>query len=267
MQYIIKGMRMSEKYTPKEYNTALSFSQELKKEMKDFIKAVVLFGSKARASEEQSTGDIDILIIINDLTLSLKQDMLSTYNIIANRIAKKLAKNMHLTTMKLTDFWDYLRKGDPILFNMLRDGVPVYDAGFFEPSQVLLQQGRILPSKESMWSYTMRAPAAVQSAEQHITQAALDLHWAVVDAAHAAIMTLGEVPPSPEHIPDMLRKRLVPLGLETRYIDTFEHFTKLRSLIEKKQLPQMSGAEYEKYYQHADAFVQRMKQFIELKKA
>ena len=39
-------------------------------------------------------------------------------------------------------------------------------------------------------------------------QACVDLYWAGIDAAHAALMAVGAMPPSPEHVPDMMQTHL-----------------------------------------------------------
>ncbi|MCJ7757484.1 MAG: hypothetical protein MUP24_05005, partial [Gillisia sp.] len=82
--------------------------------------------------------DIDILIIIDDVRAELTAEFVEAYRVIVEKIAFKISKKLHITTLKLTNFWDYTRAGDPIVINMLRDGIPLMDYGFFEPLQILL---------------------------------------------------------------------------------------------------------------------------------
>src|SRR3989344_9618845 len=92
---------------------------------------------------------------------------------------------------------------------MLRDGVPLLDIGFFEPLQVLLKQGKIRPTPESIWSYLGRASPTIYNSKWHLLQAVLDLYWAVIDAAHAVLMEYGEIPPSPGQVSSILNEKLV----------------------------------------------------------
>ena len=165
--------------------------------------------------------------------------------------------------MKLTNFWDYVRNGDPIVTNMLRDGVPLLDVGIFEPLQSLLFEGRIKPTKESVWVYYTRAPTTILNAEWHVLQAALDLYWAVVDAAHAALMKVGEVPPSPSHIASLMDKKLVKERLcSKRSSDTMDFFYKLSKKITHRELQKITGKEFDDYKKRAEEFIKDMEKII-----
>ncbi len=68
----------------------------------------------------------------------LTPEFVETYRIIVEKLALKHSKRLHITTLKLTNFWEYMRVGDPIGLNILRTSLPLYDVGFFEPLQQLL---------------------------------------------------------------------------------------------------------------------------------
>lgn len=253
------------KYPSTDYDYAKKFAEEMHKELGDFLKAVVLFGSAAR-DEKPLYGerDIDVLVIINDLTVVLSNEVIQSYRVITENVASRISKRLHITTLKTTTFWEYVRNGDPIAVNMLRDGVPLYDAGFFQPVQYLLFQGRIRPSRESIWTYFARAPATIHNADWHLLQATIDLYWAVVDAAHAALMKLGEVPPTPGHVSDLIRKRLVKPGLvPSKYADSMDFFYSLQKQITHRERQRVSGKEYDQYKQQAHDFVKTMQRVVE----
>lgn len=261
------------KYEKHEIDIVLSFAKEAKKEFKDLLKAIILFGSTARKTKEQNPGktieksnDIDILIIIDDVKIELSQELIQTYRIILEKIVAKTSKKLHVTSLRFTNFWEYIRSGDPIAINILRDGIPIIDTGFFEPLQILLYQGRIRPSAESIQNYLALAPQTLQNSKQHILQATLDLYWAVIDAAHAALMSINEVPPSPGHVADMLEEKLVKKGLLKKYhAYTMRQFYSLGKSIMHGELLNISGDQYDVYYKEAFSFVMDMKNFIEKK--
>lgn len=254
------------RYEKHELDTVLSFAKEAKKEFKDLLKAIVLFGSAARKTSNTGpkANDIDVLIIIDDVRIDLSPELVQTYRIILEKIIAKTSKKLHVTSLRFTNFWEYIRAGDPIAINILRDGIPIIDSGFFEPLQILLYQGRIRPSAESIQNYLALAPQTLQNSKQHILQATLDLYWAVIDAAHAALMSINEIPPSPAHVADMLEEKLVKKGLlQKKHAYTMRNFYSLGKSIMHGELLQISGDQYDVYYKEAFSFVMDMKTFIE----
>lgn len=252
------------KYKTEDYKTAERFAERLKKELGDFMKAVVLFGSAGRGEETAHEKDIDVLIVINDLTIVVSPEVVEAYRIITERVAAGASRRLHVTTLKMSNFWDYVRSGDPIAINILRDGVPLYDTGFFEPLQVLLFQGRVRPTEESIWVYFSRAPTTLLNSRWHMLQATLDLYWAVIDAAHAALMRLGEVPPAPSKVAHLMREKMVKPGMiPKKYAHTMDIFYELSKKITHRQMQDVTGAQYERYYKEANDFVNKMQQIIE----
>src|SRR3989338_120697 len=178
-----------ESYEEKEIDIAYEFAKKAYKEFGSFLKAIVLFGGVAR--KKKNTNDIDILLIVDDLSIVISEDMIQAYRIIVQKIVADTSTKLHITTLKFTSFWEYVRAGDPVAINLLRDGIALLDTGFYEPLQSLLMRGRIRPTYESIWSYYSRAPITLTNSRWHITQATLDLYWAVIDSAHAALMSEG----------------------------------------------------------------------------
>ncbi|MBU1204482.1 MAG: hypothetical protein KKA61_00155 [Nanoarchaeota archaeon] len=251
-------------YKKEDFDIAYEFSKKLYKEMKDFVKATVLFGSSARKTSSQ--GDIDVLVIIDDLTVRLTPELTEAYTLITEKIITETSNLLHITTLKLTAFWEYVRSGDPVIVNMLREGIALLDTGFFEPIQFLLKQGRIRPTHESVWSYFAKAPSTLYNSKWHLLQATIDLYWAVIDAAHSALMKLGEIPPSPEHVADMMQMHMVNKGLiDKKYADTMKKFYMLSKKINHREIKEISGKEYDSYYKEAQDFVYKIREFIEEK--
>ena len=265
MEFKIKkrGSATREFYTEEDYDASLKFSKIMLAQFGKFVKGIVLFGSSAR---EQGKGksDIDILIIVDDVTILITPEIVDTYRIIVENAIVSVNPRLHITTLKLTSFWEYVRAGDPIAINILRDGYSIIDTGFFEPMQLLLKQGRIRPTQEAVWAYFVRSPATLHNSRWHILQATMDLYWAVIDSAHAALMKAGEIPPTPAHVATLLydkfvRSKIIP----KKYSDIMGSFYNMSRMILHREIKDVTPEEYSKYYRDAHDFVYAMKGIIE----
>ena len=250
-------------YPTDDVKIANQFAQLLKNELGDFLMSVIVFGSSVRR-EAGPKSDIDVLVISDDTRFQMSEAMVEAYRIIVEKMIVRVSDKLHVTSMTFTSFWEYAKAGDPVVVNILRDGVALIDTGFFEPLQILLKKGRIRPSEESIWRYFGRSPKTLLNSRWHVLQATLDLYWAVIDSAHAALMRAKEIPPTPEHVADLLEKVFVKHKmLEKKYVNTMEKFYKLAKMITHREIKEIKGPQYESYYLEADDFVKRMKKLIE----
>ncbi len=251
------------RYPTDDLTLAHKFTQELQTELGDFLIGVVIFGSSARR-ESTAKSDIDVLVITDDTRFTITEPLVEGYRLIVESAIQRISLKLHVTSMTFTAFWEHVKAGDPVVVNILRDGVALLDKGCFEPLQILLKQGRIRPSEESVWRYFGRAPKTLLNSRWHVLQATLDLYWSVIDSAHAALMRKGEIPPTPEHVADMLEKVYVHHKLlEPKYVDIMRRFYKMSKMITHREIKEIKGQEYEQYYLDADDFIRRMKKLIE----
>ncbi|MGM5488737.1 MAG: nucleotidyltransferase domain-containing protein [Nanobdellota archaeon] len=262
-----KESHFHKNYANHEIEVAREFTRKIYDEFGEFIKAVVLFGSHAKHYHNKQSpskkSDIDILIIVNDLTLEISNESSEAYRLIAEKHASQTSEKLHITTLAFTNFWDLVRNGDPIVINILRDGFPIIDTGVFEPLQTLLYQGRIRPTWESIWSYYSRAPQTLHNAQWHVMQGVLDLYWAVLDSAHAALMKHGEIPPSPSHVADLLDHKLYRAGkIQQKYVAIFRNLYHLAKHIKRREVQSISGKDYDRHYSDAKDFVDTMRKLI-----
>jgi predicted nucleotidyltransferase/uncharacterized protein (UPF0332 family) len=259
--------RKTDSYSKDVLDTAYEFSKKIYKEFPRFIKVIALFGSTARM-KQTANSDIDILVVVDDVSIIVDREFVEAYRIILNKVVGEVNPGkLHITTLKFTSFWEYIRAGDPVAVNILRDGVPIVDSGIFEPLQLLLFQGRIRPTPESTWNYFNKAPLTLNNSKWHIKQAVLDLYWAVIDSSHAALMSLNEVPPSPSHVADMLDEKLVFRGLlDKKYSDIARKFYNLSRVILHGQVTEIKGEHFDQYFKEADEFVNEMQRILEGKK-
>src|SRR3989344_8415600 len=101
-----------QRYRKDELNLAYQFSKKIYDEFGTFLKAVILFGSTAR--KEPSKGDIDILIVVDDTAVTMSAELVETYRIIIEKVIAQVSAKLHVTSLKLTSFWEYVRAGDPV---------------------------------------------------------------------------------------------------------------------------------------------------------
>jgi hypothetical protein len=253
-------------YANDDIDIAYDFSKKAIKEFGVFIKSIAIFGSTVRVETKQHN-DIDMLVIVDDLSVVMSPELVETYRVIMERIIANSSKKLHVTTLRMTNFWDYVRKGDPIGLNILRDGVALYDTNLFEPLRILLREGKISPSQETINVYMNKASASLFSSRNHILQATLDLYWAVIDISHAALMQEGVMPTSPSHVSVKLAETFCNKkhGLEKHYPQMMEKFYKLSRAIIHNELTHVSGADFEIYLKDAKIYTDRMKRFIKIK--
>ncbi len=269
MQFRVKRriQDFTKNYNEEELRIARIFAKKVYDEIGTLVQALILFGSSARTQVIKSR-DIDVLILVDDVHIELTPEVVETYRIIiAKIIGDTDQERLHVQSMKLSTFWEYVRAGDPVAINILRDGVALIDTGFFDPLQALLDEGRIRPSKESIWNYYSLAAASQSRAEQHILTAIIDLYWAAIDAAHAALMILGEVPPTPSHVADVIEEKMVePRIIEKKYANIMRELYLVSKKIIGREVRQYSGKDYDRFKVMADDFVNRMKIYIEKRK-
>jgi len=247
-----------------DYELAKRFAKKIKYEAPELVQSVILFGSATTTMQEfLYSKDIDVLIIVNDNLQILNKEVTTAFRVIVQNTAAAISKRFHINNMKLTEFMDFVRNGDPLAINMLRSGIALEDNGLFEPLKRLLEKGKIKPSEENVWVYYMRAPQTIQSAKWHMLQACVDLYWAVIDSAHAALLALGHTPYHPKHLGQLMRSELIKKGLmHKRYGKIVEKYTQLADDILKRKLRAVSGKEFDAYAEEVDGFIKDMKTFV-----
>ncbi len=250
-------------YSSHDIDIAREFTKKAYHEFGTLIKCMALFGGHAKHPHHKKPHDIDILMVIDDVRSILTNEAARTYEVICQKMISETSRKIHLTTLKLSEFWDYARKGDPIIINILRDGVPLMDTGIFEPLQLLLYQGKVRFTYESIWAYYSRAPTTINNAKWHIMQGTIDLYWAVIDAAHAALMKIGEMPPTPAHAADMIQTKLVKGGhVHPKYATIMRDFYTLAKGILHREIKEVRGRDFDTHVKQAEDFVEAMKKVI-----
>ena len=228
------------------------------------IRSIVLFGSTAR-QEFKGESDIDVFIIIDDtrhrITPALKMKMEDDMD----RIAKSCHRLLSVQQpYMLTEFWNMVRLGHPIIFNFIREGVPVYDKDIFLPIKRLLQMGEIRPSKEAVEKFIERGPKRIKRVENAKMYLIVeDLYYAMLESAQAVLMFLGKSPPRPSDAGEALRKTLVEMKLaDPALAKDLSDIITLRKNVEHKKINKVSGELLDNWVVKADKFVKKMEKLI-----
>ena len=89
------------------------------------------------------------------------------------------------------------------------------------------------------------------------------LYWAAVDASHAALMAAKKIPPSPEHIPIMLKEVFCDENkLKMRYIVMYRDLLVLHKKIMHGDVSNVKGKEIDEWQAKADEFVGEMARLV-----
>ncbi|MDO8628630.1 MAG: hypothetical protein Q7R56_02665 [Nanoarchaeota archaeon] len=257
----------SSRYLADDLEVVRKFARILYKEFGSFLRVVSLFGSSIK-NPGQKHRDLDVLIIVDDVRYPFSQEIVEAYRlIVASAIKQVDPQRLHVQSMKLTSWWEYVRVGDPVAINVLRYGVAVIDTGFFDPLQALLEQGRIRPTDESIWTYFTLAPASLAKSRENLLTAVVDLYWAAVDAAHAALMVVGEIPPNPAAVAELVELKLAGEGhIKQKHSRMMAELFRVFKGIVHRDIKEVSGKYYDELREKSNEFVTVMKEFIEKEK-
>ncbi len=258
---------ISAKKLSEDYDIAYDFATKVYKKFQEVIKSIVLFGSIAKGTAKPKS-DIDIIIIIDDATINWDEELIAWYREELGKItsAQKYAKELHVNTVTLTAFWEELREGEPIVINILRYGQVLIDfGGFFDPLRVLLAKGRIRPSPEAVFVTMERALSHGMKANNNILASVEGFYWAMVDAGHAALMAERIVPPSPEHLADLLTDVFVKSKrLEKKFVEWYEEVRILAKEISYGNVRHVRGETISELQEKSDRFVRVLSDITKL---
>ncbi len=244
-----------------EHDIALDFATKLYKKMGQPIKSIVLFGSAAKKTAVAGS-DIDIVIVIDDVSINWDVELTSWYREELDRVIKAnpYQQSLHINTVKLSTWWEDILKGDPTVINILRYGEAIVDlAGFFEPLKYLLLQGKIKGTPEAIYSCLQRAPSHIARSKMAELGAVEGVYWSMVDSAHAALISKNILPPSPEHIAIDLTTTFVDSGrLKAKYVNWFKDIIVLYKKIAHGEISDLKGVELDDLQQKAEDFLKEM---------
>jgi predicted nucleotidyltransferase/uncharacterized protein (UPF0332 family) len=245
---------------------ATDFAVKTYKKFDKIIKSIILFGSVEK-KEIKPGSDIDIIVIIDDISLNWDQELIAWYREELGKILQMnpYKGNIHINTIKLSTWWDDLLKGDPVVLNVIRHGFAILDyGGFFEPLKFLLLKGKIKGTPEAVYQCIQRAPGHISRSKAAELAAIDGVYWSMVDAAHAALIAANYFPPSPEHVITDLKEAFVDKGfLKMKYLIWYKDIYYLYKKIDHKEISDLKGVEIDMWQQRAEEFLKVMVNLVE----
>lgn len=242
------------------------------KKFEKYIVSYVLAGSLVQG-KATPTSDIDVWIVIDDtdvkkMTRAELKDKLRAIIIGMGIEAGELTgiKNkLNIQVYILTDFWDSLREANPIIFTLLRDGVPFFDRGIFMPWKQLLKMGKIKPSAEAIDMFMGSGEQMLRRVQLKLNEIGMeDIYYALLTPSQAALMLYGIAPPSPKETGALMREIFTKKEnlLEDKFVKILERVVEIRKTIEHGDKKELSGKEIDELLNDGDKYLKRVKRLF-----
>src|SRR3989339_310447 len=242
------------------------------KKFEKYIVSYVLAGSLVQG-KATPTSDIDVWIVIDDtdvkrMTRVELKDKLRAIIIGMGIEAGELTgiKNkINIQVYILTDFWDSLREANPVIFTLLRDGVPFFDRGIFMPWKQLLKMGKIKPSAEAIDLFMSSGDQMVKRVKTELKNIGMeDIYYAILTPSQAALMLHGVPPPAPKETAELMTEIFVKKEkmLEEKYVAILEKIIKNRKDIEHGLKKETTGKEIDEMLDDSDKYLKRIKRLF-----
>lgn len=241
------------------------------KKFEKYVISYIAVGSLFRG--DAAPNDIDVAIVIDDTDVKKMsrfelRDKLRAIIVNMGFDASQITgvnAQFHIQTYILTDFWESVKDANPVIFTMLRDGVPLYDRGVFMPWKLLLQMGRIKPSPEAIDMNMELGDRLIERTKQKLLSVVgEDLFYAVMNPTQAALMLYGIPPPTPKESVKLMEEIYVKKEklLEKKYVDILEKIRKTFKDIEHGVIKEVSGKDVDKLLVDCKDYLERIKKLF-----
>lgn len=242
------------------------------KKFEKYIVSYVLFGSLTRGDATPES-DVDVAIVIDDtdvkkMTRAELKDKLRAIIIGMGIEAGEMTgirNKLNIQVYILTEFWDSIKEANPVIFTVLRDGVPFFDRGMFMPWKQLLRMGRIKPSTEAIDMFMSAGEQMVVRVKNKLKELVeADMYWATLTPTQAALMLYGVSPPTPKETIDLMEKIFVKKEklLEPKYVDSMKDIRKYYKGLEHGDIKEISGKELDDLLKKAEDYLKRIKKLF-----
>ncbi|MCW1297333.1 MAG: nucleotidyltransferase domain-containing protein [Candidatus Rehaiarchaeum fermentans] len=252
---------------PQKANTVKAYILRTLAVFRHYIKSIVLFGSAKRKEDYGPNSDIDIAFIVDpsDVSTIPPDELNSRLFGKLSEIAAAYSDKIHPQGWTIVDLWRGIVKPDPVMLTLLRDGIAIYDTGFFYSLQKLYKEGLIVPTISSIDSLISQGEFMLNWAQDTLTRRlANDLFLAVTSSSQAMLMEYGYMPPVPKEVPKALYEVFVTKEklLDAADVRGAEEVITWWKKIEKGEIAQINGKDYEEKFNIAKSFVEKAMQII-----
>ncbi len=239
------------------------------KKFEKYIITYALVGSIVQG-KATPTSDIDVFLVIDDtdvkkMSRAELKDKLRAIIIGMGMEAGEMTgirNKINIQVYILTDFWDSLKEANPVIFTMLRDGVPFYDRGTFMPWKQLLKMGKIKPSTEAIDMYMSSGEQMLDRVKGKLKEMGTeDFFWSIFTPSQAALMLYGVPPPTPKELAGLLREIFVKKEkmLSEDDIKILEKVLDYRKGVEHGTIKEITGKELDEMLEMSQKYMKRLK--------
>ncbi|MDD5417371.1 MAG: hypothetical protein PHW96_00595 [Candidatus Nanoarchaeia archaeon] len=246
--------------------TAKKLTENVVDKFGEHVVCAVLYGSAVMG---RATTDIDIAFIVNDTDLKdmTRSEAREKLSAIINSIAigSSSKRKPHVQVYMLSSFWESVRDANPVIFTLIRDGVPFHDIGLFMPWKNLLKMGKIKPSVEAIDNFLLSANIFIKKLKDQITDMTIDDLWYVmINPAQASLMMYGMAPANHKETINLVNRILVKKEkiLEKKYYIWLKDIFEARKRFEHDEKT-VSASELAKYMKKADEYLERMSKLFD----
>ncbi|MFH1823384.1 MAG: nucleotidyltransferase domain-containing protein [archaeon] len=238
-----------------------------------YVTSYVIAGSFVRG-DVVKTSDIDVYVIVDDTDVKrmsrfeLKEKLraiILNYAIEAEELSGIKGK-LNVQIYILTEFWESVKDAHPVIFTLIRDGVPLYDRGAFMPWKLLLKMGKIKPSPEAIDMFMAMGDKMQSTVKRRLLDIVMgDIYWGVITPSQAMLMLKGLSPPTPKETVALMRQVFCEKEklLEKKYIDILENILiKYYKGYEHGKVKEVTGAEVDKLLKDAESYTKRLKELM-----
>jgi predicted nucleotidyltransferase len=234
------------------------FKNSALKKFKSRIKSIILFGSVAR-NEFDKNSDIDVVVILDD-TLGICEKQIEKIEDDLKRIAKNISDQLSIHTFTLTEFFDLAKEGNPLVYRIIKEGIPIFGKDLVLPWKKLLNLGKIYYTKEAIERYIEDAEKRLKRAETvKLLILVEDCFNAIIDSTYAVLMAMRLDIPPPKKLYDVVKENLVENGLlEEEYANWLKEMIQIKKDIEHKKLDNVNAELIDYWFERANKYVQKM---------
>ncbi|UCD20892.1 MAG: nucleotidyltransferase domain-containing protein [archaeon] len=237
-----------------------------------YVTSYVIAGSLVRGNAKK-TSDVDVYIVIDDTDVKRMsryelrdklRAIIWNYAIQAGEEAG-IKNKLNVQIYILTDFWEAVKDAHPVIFTLIRDGVPLFDKGAFMPWKLLLKMGKIKPSPEAIDLFMSMGEKVSENVKRKLTDIVLeDIWWGVITPSQAVLMLYGLAPPTHKETAKVMRDVLVKKEklLEEKYVKILEKIVKTYSTYEHDFAYRVTGKQIDEFLADVTDYIARLKKLM-----